>query len=146
MEGWRVGELEVLRTPANSPTLQLSTLKLSSQRSLSSLRHGYLFFSLFLAAVLLDFCLSPMLASEDSYFALGGDGPPPLALTLFGCFHASDRLAELLGASGVFPRLGSEGCCRGFGCGRGLSSIALAIPCIGTGSFFNKILKKNRLW
>ena len=32
--------------------------------------------------------------------------------------HASDRPAVLCGASGVSPRLGFLGCCRGNGCGR----------------------------
>jgi hypothetical protein len=42
---------------------------------------------------------------------------------------ASDRPAVLCGALGVSPRLGFLGCCRGNVCGRGLSGIALAVPC-----------------
>ena len=55
----------------------------------------------------------------------------------------SDRPAVLVGALGSCPRpvpivaVGSGG-------GRGLSRIALAVPCIGAGSFSNKILRTEQ--
>ena len=63
------------------------------------------------------FPLSPPTTLASEVFSpLGGSALPPLAL--FGCSHASDRPAVLCGASGVSPRLGFLGCCRGNGCGR----------------------------
>ena len=44
---------------------------------------------------------------------------------------------SLVGGFGGLPPVEFLGCCRGVGCGRGLSSIALAVPCIqyGLGRF-----------
>ena len=58
----------------------------------------------------------PTTLASEVFSPLGGSALPPLAL--FGCSHASDRPAVLCGASGVSPRLGFLGCCRGNGCGQ----------------------------